>query len=513
MTAFLRNPGFLSWRIDTSRDSPEHFECACGAQRYPASQSSIQWHKGANKMNTENRKKTKTKFAVTLIVILIILVLSIVKTNAYNSKVHSVTLSGTDLFPTEEAETEDSSKEAAAEAVSLKAAPRGSTWTKVFDIHNEGLTEHNYQAYTYDISITNNTRDEVENFSFKMTFNKNVYLLSAWNGALEIHQNVDGKEIVSTVPDLREFKAEDHPLKTATFDGETLIDMDPGDYFVYIPSSSMNAVEIPLEAGEETTPGFILYIAIGENIDDSTIELEYKFHRLITSEPLFQISILALLVWLIALIIFEITSAQIKKYQQQHERDNEIIKESIETFTGFIDAKDPYTNGHSNRVAKYTRRIAEEMGFEGEELDRIFYIALLHDCGKIGVPDNILRKPGKLTDEEFQVIKSHTVRGGEILRSFKSLKNAGEGALYHHERYDGRGYPEGRAGQDIPFVARMICVADSFDAMNTNRVYRNKLTKEHIINEIETNKGKQFDPEIADVMLRLLREDPSLFET
>nr|MCR5097051.1 HD-GYP domain-containing protein [Erysipelotrichaceae bacterium] len=176
-----------------------------------------------------------------------------------------------------------------------------------------------------------------------------------------------------------------------------------------------------------------------------------------------------------------------------------------ETFTNFIDAKDPYTNGHSKRVAKYTRMIAKEMGYEGEELDRIYYVALLHDCGKIGVPDNILGKPGKLTDEEFQIIKSHTVRGGDILQSFKSLEDVDEGARFHHERYDGRGYPEGRAGEDIPFIARMICVADSFDAMNTNRVYRNKLTKEKVIEEIETNKGKQFDPKVADVMLNLIR--------
>jgi len=98
------------------------------------------------------------------------------------------------------------------------------------------------------------------------------------------------------------------------------------------------------------------------------------------------------------------------------------------------------------------------------------------------------------------------VRGGEILSRFKSLKNVGEGALYHHERYDGRGYSEGRKGEDIPFIARLICVADSFDAMNTNRVYRNKLSIEHIMGEIEKNKGLQFDPQIAEVMLTLLRE-------
>ena len=134
------------------------------------------------------------------------------------------------------------------------------------------------------------------------------------------------------------------------------------------------------------------------------------------------------------------------------------------------------------------------------------FFKCIHDCGKIGIPDNILGKPGRLTDEEFAIMKSHTVHGGEILSSFKSLENVGEGALYHHERYDGRGYPEGRAGEDIPLIARMICVADSFDAMNSNRVYRDKRTREYILDEIEKNKGKQFDPRIADIMLELIRE-------
>ena len=265
-------------------------------------------------------------------------------------------------------------------------------------------------------------------------------------------------------------------------------------------------MEVPIEPHEATTPGFILYVAIGKDINQSTMDLEYTFHRLITSEPLFWIALIAIAVWMIVLIIFLITAAQARKYDERHKRDNIIINESIETFTGFIDAKDPYTNGHSKRVAIYTRKIAEEMGYEGEELDRIYYMALLHDCGKIGVPDNILGKPGRLTDEEFDVIKSHTVHGGEILDSFKSLEKAGEGALYHHERYDGRGYPEGKAGEDIPLIARIICVADSFDAMNTNRVYRKRLSRETIINEIETNKGTQFDPKIADIMLRLIKD-------
>ena len=445
----------------------------------------------------EQSKKTKLWFGISFIIIISILVISIIKVWIFNKTRHQETFAGSGLFSMEG----DASKD-----VSVTAVPRDSTWTKTFDLYQEGLTDPNFQAYTYDFTVSNNTRDEVSEFTFQLNFAQDVFLSSAWNGALEIHQNVNQKEIVATVPDLREFDQTLYPLETVTFDGETLIWMKPGDYLIYHPSSSINAMEMPLGAMKGTVPGIILYVEIGNDLSSSTLELEYTFHRLLNREPLFWIALAAMIGWILGVIVYIILSIKLKKYNQRHEMDNEIIKESIETFIGFIDAKDPYTNGHSLRVAEYTKLIAKEMGVEGEELDRTYYVALLHDCGKIGVPDHILGKPGKLTDEEFEIIKSHTIRGGEILSSFHSLKNVGEGAHYHHERYDGKGYPEGRAGEEIPLIARMICVADSFDAMNTNRVYRKKLTKEYILNELEKNKGKQFDPGIADIMLRLIKE-------
>ena len=454
-------------------------------------------------LETEGKRTALIIFCILLIAALTCLGISAVQTYSYNHQTHQETFSGSNLF---------SSNNSQKKPVSVVAVPRSSTWGKIFDPDNAGLTENNIQAYTYDFTISNNTKDDVSDFTFKLTFNTTAYLSSAWNGALEIHQNVGKNVIVSTVPDLREFVPEDHPLETVTVDGENCIVMNAGDYLIYYPSSSMNAMEIPIKSYEGTTPGIILYVAVDETITDSVLELNYSFHRNLTNDRLFLGSLIGLEIWLITFIVFIIASARIKRYQERHERDNEIIRESIETFTGFIDAKDPYTNGHSKRVGDYTRLIAKELGYKGEELNHIYYIALLHDCGKIGVPDAILNKPGKLTDEEFEIIKSHTVRGGEILKSFTSLKDAELGALYHHERYDGKGYPEGKAGEDIPFVARMICVADSFDAMNSNRVYRKMLTKERIISEIETNKGRQFDPKVADVMLRLLRNGTIVME-
>ena len=443
------------------------------------------------------RYKALIEFTVTIMIAIILFVIGAVRVNKFNNTVHYETLSGDILFSDTYGTNDD---------FSIHAIPRGSTWSKAFDFNNEGLTEHNYRAYTYDFPVRNNTGDEIAEFRFRLRFDKEVFLLSAWNGALELHQDVGGSEYTAVVPDLRDFHPEDFSFDTVTFDGETLIRMNAGDYLNYIPNSNENALEVPLGPHQSTVPGIILYAPIDEEINGWVMELEYRFHRQLTSDVFFWISAVVLLLWVIGLTINIIISGKIRKYKLRHERDNELIRESIETFTGFIDAKDPYTNGHSNRVAEYTRAIAEEMGYSGEELDRIYYIALLHDCGKIGVPDSILKKPDKLTDEEFEVIKSHTVRGGEILSRFKSLKDVGEGALYHHERYDGRGYPEGKAGEDIPMIARMICVADSFDAMNSNRVYRRKLTPEMIVEEIEKNKGKQFDPKIADLFLKLIRD-------
>ena len=448
-------------------------------------------------MSKRQRARAQFVFILILVAAIVCLDLSIVKTNNYNSTVHKDVLEGPELF---------SEAGASTGSLTVSAVPRNSTWGKIIDLNNEGIVDNNYQAFTYDVSITNNTGDEVNDFTFKLTFGNDIYLSSAWNGALEIHQYVSKENNIVYVPDMREFNAFSYALDTIIIDGEKFLPLKKGDWLMYYPSSSMNAMEVPIEPYEGTTPGFILYVANGENIESSAIIIEYSFHRRLVNEPLFWVSIAILALWMIVFLTAIYTSIKLKKFKVRHERDNEIINESIETFTGFIDAKDPYTNGHSKRVATYTKLIAQKMGYEGEELDRIYYVALLHDCGKIGVPDNILGKPGRLTNEEFEIIKSHTVRGGEILSSFKSLENAGEGALYHHERYDGKGYPEGRAGEDIPLIARMICVADSFDAMNTNRVYRDKLPREQIISELENGKGSQFDPQIADIMLGLIND-------
>lgn len=218
------------------------------------------------------------------------------------------------------------------------------------------------------------------------------------------------------------------------------------------------------------------------------------------------------LVILAAVLVSHIKTARLKKRQKEYRH---IIGESLRTFANAIDAKDKYTNGHSIRVATYSLELAKKLELSEEEQERIYYIALLHDIGKIGITDKILNKAGKLTDEEIGIIRQHPAIGGEILKDFNSIPGISEGARYHHERYDGTGYNEGLKGEEIPFFARIICVADSYDTMSGGRHYKESMDNTAVIEELERCSGKQFDPKIVKLMIELITEGkaPVRFET
>lgn len=189
------------------------------------------------------------------------------------------------------------------------------------------------------------------------------------------------------------------------------------------------------------------------------------------------------------------------------EKNKELTTDMIKALVKTIDAKDPYTNGHSIRVAEYTRMLAEQAYTDSDELHNIYNIALLHDIGKIGIPDSIISKPGKLTDEEYNIIKGHTLTGAKILSEIKSAPELIYGAKYHHERYDGKGYPCGLKGEEIPEVSAIIAVADAYDAMTSNRSYRKLLPQETVKQEIEKGLGTQFNPKWGKIMLKLIEKD------
>lgn len=209
-----------------------------------------------------------------------------------------------------------------------------------------------------------------------------------------------------------------------------------------------------------------------------------------------------------------------KRYQMnQEENEKELEKDvaialedrkklmidAVTAISQMLDAKDGYTQQHSKRVAEYSLMIAKRMNkFSDKDYKIIYRSALLHDIGKIAVPDMILNKPGRLTDEEYNVMRKHTVWGGEILKDLEFLPDADKGAIYHHERIDGKGYPYGIKADELPELVRIISAADSLDAMSSNRCYRKQCDKQYIIDEFKKGAGRQFDNEVAHIVISLI---------
>lgn len=193
--------------------------------------------------------------------------------------------------------------------------------------------------------------------------------------------------------------------------------------------------------------------------------------------------------------------------KKENENSKRLFAQTAEALASAIDAKDKYTKGHSSRVAEYSRKIAESVGKSSQECDEIYYAALLHDVGKIGISRSILQKPGKLSNEEYQVIKEHPDIGAQILSSISESPYLSIGARSHHERYDGKGYPQGLKGNDIPEIARIIAVADAYDAMTSSRSYRETIPQQVVREEFVKGLGTQFDPLFGKIMIHLIDLD------
>ena len=198
---------------------------------------------------------------------------------------------------------------------------------------------------------------------------------------------------------------------------------------------------------------------------------------------------------------------QTKLAERRQEEAEQLFEEMIMALAQAIDAKDHYTHGHSQRVAEYSAQLSLLLGDDPQQVRLIYYMGLLHDIGKIGIPVKIINKPGRLTDEEYDVIKYHPAIGAEILNPIRIRPELMIGARYHHEKFDGSGYPDKLAGEDIPRAARIIAVADAYDAMTSDRSYRKGMMSQKVYEEIAKKSGSQFDPEIADIMLAYLKEN------
>ena len=212
---------------------------------------------------------------------------------------------------------------------------------------------------------------------------------------------------------------------------------------------------------------------------------------------------------LLSLSLIWFTWLIVQRQLNQQQIKLNMANETVMAIANAVDAKDVRTHQHSLRVAEYSAMIAEEMKcfkwwHKRKAVSNLRKAAQLHDIGKIGVPDSVLNKVGRLTDEEYVQMKSHVTRGADILKDFTLVEHVEEGTRYHHERYDGRGYPDGLKGEEIPLIGRIISVADAFDAMTSNRVYRNHMDTDYVMNEMKRGRGTQFDPDALDAFFRLV---------
>lgn len=297
-----------------------------------------------------------------------------------------------------------------------------------------------------------------------------------------------------------------------TFDAQNRYQRSPYNFISYIvPFLTVIIQEsIIVQYSDKLNKGLVTALGISLALPTFASIIQFLFYGISLTSITMVAVVIVFYVYALYSLGDEIGKArtrEIEFYKEAQKREVAQFIETTEALANAIDAKDKYTSGHSKRVADLSKKIAKEAGLSEEECDHVYFAALLHDVGKIGVRDDVINKPGKLTDEEFENIKLHPVLGNQILSSIRQSPYLSEGAHYHHERYDGKGYPEGLKGDAIPVIARIIAVADAYDAMTSTRSYRGALSKEDVRNEILNGMGKQFDIKFAAILLEMIDKD------
>ena len=259
-----------------------------------------------------------------------------------------------------------------------------------------------------------------------------------------------------------------------------------------------------LSSGEYVFRMSIIDVMTGEEVNSLAVKIIKE--KALYEHAWFWMIVLAAVALVVLFIVQAYIHNKMAKLIEKEENDRIFIRQVIQVFAKSIDVKDEYTNGHSFRVAKYTKMIAEKAGYSEAEVEKFYNIGLMHDMGKITIPNEILNKPGRLTDEEFAIMKQHASNGYEILKEVEVLPELALGAGYHHERMDGKGYPSGKTADEIPDVAQIIAVADTFDAMHSTRPYRRKMKMEDIIAELKRVSGTQLNEKYVQMLLTLIEE-------
>ena len=385
--------------------------------------------------------------------------------------------------------------------------PRGGvtdSWVK----NNTGLGM-NLNAKIYEMILTNNAQTTVEDWTLRINIKDDCYLNNGWCGKFEIHQFIEDGTEVSQLVDLRNYKTDELTINYHLAAQDLLIPLKPGDYLIYYPDPSNVGSEVPIqgtaEYSGEVVCGIIAYSISGE-IDFSDYELSYRLFRSVWDGASGMFYIIAFTVLVISLIILVTAFFITIRYEEKFVSQSKLLEDIKVVVCSIADSRDYYSKEHSQRVAQYSRMIAEKMGMDKSDCDIVYNAAILHNIGNVFVSEHVLRKNGKLTSDEFAEVKQHTTRGAELLKDIKNIPHAQEAAMYHHERYDGEGYPYGKKENEIPLIARIVAVADAYDAMSNDRPYRMKLANDRIREEFIKNRGTQFDPTIVTAFLDIMGE-------
>lgn len=426
--------------------------------------------------------------AAVFILLLIFFVTHIVRVNRYNNEDRRITDESTVTEVTVDIH---------------KRALATDAWEK-----NDAFENVILKARIYEAVIVNNSKSVMPDWKLRINIKEDCYINNAWCGNVEIHQlNVKGEK--EQTLDLRNTDASDVTLDHIVAGQDLLIPLKRGDYLIYHPNTTQAEAEIPVNSTDEFSGqvniGFIFY-GLTDEIDFSDYVFDYHIHKSYFSGTTGRIYMVLIPCWAALLILFGAVSWLILWFEGRLFRQDELVNESMALCANMADSKDYAYTGHSERVAKYSRMIAEQMGMDKKDCDNVYYAALLHNAGYNMLPPDLLRKTTKLSGDEFKLMQTHTVRGAELVKGMRAVPHAEDAARYHHERYDGKGYPEGKKGNDIPLVARIISVADAFDSMNHDRSYRKKYTREHIREELISNNGTQFDPLVVSIFLEVLED-------
>ena len=294
-----------------------------------------------------------------------------------------------------------------------------------------------------------------------------------------------------------------------TFDEHNYYQRSPGYVFCYVIPFLMIMLQesVLIQYRKQLPRGFVNSMIVSIALPAVMSVVQAYCYGLSLTNMTMVFMVIVFFIYALITLNENMESAKQREIQTHLEarlQEKAMFEQTAEALANAIDAKDRYTRGHSARVAMYSRMIAEKAGFTQEECEQVYYAALLHDVGKIGIHADIINTVGKLTDEEFNEIKMHPVYGNQILSGIKQSPYLCIGAHYHHERYDGKGYPVGLAGEDIPVYARIISVADAYDAMTSMRSYREPMPPEKVREELTRGMGTQFDPAYAKIMLELM---------